>query len=89
MKLLLATLDSVGDGQARRNMLTALGDVRPTHLLDRTLREACGLDPASGEVVHERGLDVAHMQSEAISDHQRLDAPPMPDPKALAHKAAK
>ena len=35
MKMLLAALDGVGDGMARRNMLTALTDIRPTHLLDR------------------------------------------------------
>jgi tRNA 2-thiocytidine biosynthesis protein TtcA len=33
MKMLLATLDSLGDGAARQNMLHALSDVRPTHLL--------------------------------------------------------
>ena len=60
MKLLLAALDTLGDGQARRNMLSALADIRPTHLLDRKLREACGLDAGSGAVVHERGRLVAH-----------------------------
>ena len=32
-QMLLATLDGLGDGQARTNMLKALSDVRPTHLL--------------------------------------------------------
>merc|ERR1711937_717557 len=43
VKTLLAMLDALGDGKARQNMLSALSDVRPTHLLDRDLREACGL----------------------------------------------
>ena len=60
MKLLLAALDGVGDGAARTNMLRALSDVRPTHLLDRNLREACGLDRASGALRYERGRTVAH-----------------------------
>ena len=60
MKLLLAALDGVGDGAARANMLRALTDVRPTHLLDRELRAACGLDAASGALRHERGRTVAH-----------------------------
>jgi tRNA 2-thiocytidine biosynthesis protein TtcA len=60
MKMLLATLDAVGDGNARKNMLSALADVRPTHLLDRQLREACGLDASSGELLHPRGASVAH-----------------------------
>jgi len=61
MKMLLATLDSLGDGAARQNMLHALSDVRPTHLLDKELREACGLDAATGQLLYERGVAVAHM----------------------------
>jgi len=62
MKLLLSALDGVGDGTARATMLRALGDVRPTHLLDRALREACGLDAASGEVRDwARARHVAHV----------------------------
>ena len=60
MKVLLSALDGMGDGHARKNMLSALADVRPTHLLDRQLREACGLDAASGELLDERGVHVAH-----------------------------
>lgn len=48
------------DGAARKNMLSALADVRPTHLLDRDLREACGLHAASGELLDSRGETVAH-----------------------------
>lgn len=61
MKLMLSALDGMGDGAARTNMLRSLTDVRPTHLLDRTLREACGLDPASGVLLEERGRAVAHL----------------------------
>lgn len=61
MKVVLSALDGMGDGQARRNMLSALADVRPTHLLDRKLRTACGLDPASGELLDGRGAEVAHL----------------------------
>ena len=35
MKMLLATLEGLGDGSARRNMLRSLSDVRPTHLLEK------------------------------------------------------
>jgi tRNA 2-thiocytidine biosynthesis protein TtcA len=61
MKVVLSALDGMGDGQARRNMLSALADVRPTHLLDRKLRTACGLDAASGELLDPRGTEVAHV----------------------------
>eukprot|EP00316_Scyphosphaera_apsteinii_P001367 CAMPEP_0119302006 /NCGR_PEP_ID=MMETSP1333-20130426/3684_1 /TAXON_ID=418940 /ORGANISM="Scyphosphaera apsteinii, Strain RCC1455" /LENGTH=301 /DNA_ID=CAMNT_0007304231 /DNA_START=94 /DNA_END=999 /DNA_ORIENTATION=- len=60
IKLLLSALDALGDGTARRSMLTALSDVRPTHLLDRKLREACGLDARSGELIDPRGMFIAH-----------------------------
>ena len=61
MKVVLSALDGMGDGQARRNMLSALADVRPTHLLDRNLRAACGLDAANGELLDPRGAEVAHV----------------------------
>ena len=57
MKLLLQTLDSVNQN-ARKNLLNAMGDVRPSHLLDRGLRAACGLDADTGSVVHERALGI-------------------------------
>ena len=55
-QLLLHFLDAFGgDGEdVRENMLRALSDVRPSHLLDRDLRGACGLDPCTGEPVDER-----------------------------------
>ena len=55
-KQLLHFLDAFGgDGEdVRENMLRALSDVRPSHLLDRDLRGACGLDPCTGEPVDDR-----------------------------------
>ena len=55
-KQLLHFLDAFGgDGEdVRENMLRALSDVRPSHLLDRDLRGACGLDPGTGEPVDDR-----------------------------------
>ena len=75
MKLLLAALDAVGDGATRGNMLRAISDVRPTHLLDRELRVACGLDKASGALRFERGRDVAHCApSDLAADEVEVDA---------------
>jgi tRNA 2-thiocytidine biosynthesis protein TtcA len=55
-KQLLHFLDAFGgDGEdVRENMLRALSDVRPSHLLDRDLRGACGLDPCTGDPVDDR-----------------------------------
>jgi len=50
MKMLVGLLDSMNPN-AKRNMHTAMGDVRPSHLLDARLREACGLDGKTGEIV--------------------------------------
>jgi tRNA 2-thiocytidine biosynthesis protein TtcA len=59
-KQLLHFLDAFGgDGEdVRENMLRALSDVRPSHLLDRDLRGACGLDPCTGEPVDDRASRV-------------------------------
>ena len=35
--------------RAKQNLLHALSDVRPSHLLDQSLREAVGMDPVTGE----------------------------------------
>jgi tRNA(Ile)-lysidine synthase TilS/MesJ len=50
MKMLVGLLDSMNPN-AKRNIHNALGDVRPSHLLDTGLREACGLDGKTGEIV--------------------------------------
>ena len=58
-KLLLHALDAfAGADDARRNMLRALSDVRSSHLHDRALREAAGLDPLTGSPVHARSLPI-------------------------------
>ena len=50
VKLLLKTLQGMNP-TAGQNMLRACQDVRPSHLLDQSLREACGMDPITGQVV--------------------------------------
>ena len=47
VKLLLSTLQDLNPN-AKRNILNAMGDVRPSHLLDQDLRKACGMDPLTG-----------------------------------------
>lgn len=49
VKLLLKTLRGLNPN-AKQNILNAMGDVRPSHLLDQNLREACGMDPTTGEI---------------------------------------
>lgn len=53
VKLLLQTLESMNPN-ARKNLVNAMGDVRPSHLLDRGLRSACGLHAQTGSVVDQR-----------------------------------
>lgn len=50
MKMLVGLLDSMNPN-AKRNIHNALGDVRPSHLLDVGLRVACGLDGKTGEII--------------------------------------
>lgn len=50
VKLLLQTLQGMNP-TAGQNMLRACQDVRPSHLLDQSLREACGMDPVTGQVI--------------------------------------
>lgn len=48
VKLLLNTLQDLNPN-AKQNLLRAMSDIRPSHLLDQGLREACGMDPVTGE----------------------------------------
>lgn len=48
VKLLLNTLESLNPN-AKQNLLRAMSDIRPSHMLDQSLREACGMDPITGE----------------------------------------
>lgn len=51
VKMLLDSTFTMLNPNAKKNMLNAIGDVRPSHLLDVGLREACGLDGTTGEVI--------------------------------------
>lgn len=65
VKMLLDTLTLLNPN-AKRNMMNAMGDVRPSHLLDVDLREACGMDGATGEV-----LDLAKaLLVKGVTDNQ-------------------
>jgi hypothetical protein len=48
VKLLLSTLESFTP-DAKKNWLTSLSNVQPSHLLDQDLRRAVGMDPITGE----------------------------------------
>ena len=48
VKLLLQTLQDLNPN-AKQNMMNAMANVRPSHLLDQDLREACGMDRITGE----------------------------------------
>jgi tRNA 2-thiocytidine biosynthesis protein TtcA len=48
VKKLIASLHAE-NANVRGNMFNALRNVRPSHLLDRSLRELAGLDPSTGE----------------------------------------
>ena len=48
VKLLLQTLQDLNPN-AKQNLLNAMGDVRPSHLLDQNLRQACGMDRITGQ----------------------------------------
>jgi tRNA 2-thiocytidine biosynthesis protein TtcA len=49
VRLLLQTLQGMNP-TAGQNMLRACQDIQPSHLLDQSLREACGMDPVTGEI---------------------------------------
>lgn len=56
VKLLLSTLSSFNEN-AKQNMLNAMTNMRTSHLLGQTLREACGLlDPVTGQEVVNGGF---------------------------------
>lgn len=48
VKLLLNTLQELNP-TAKQNLLRAMSDIRPSHLLDQSLRAACGMDPITGD----------------------------------------
>ena len=46
--------------------MNAMGDVRPSHLLDRGLRTACGLDAHTGVVVDERAHGIRGYEGDPL-----------------------
>jgi len=59
VKMLVGTLDALSP-DARKNFVRAMGNVRPSHLLDVRLREACGLDGATGVAVEPERANLVH-----------------------------
>ncbi|CAM9995299.1 unnamed protein product, partial [Heterosigma akashiwo] len=50
VKMLVNTLTMLNPN-AKKNIMNAMSDVRPSHLLDVDLRVACGIDGATGEIL--------------------------------------
>jgi len=48
IKLLLETLLTFTP-DAKKNVMNAMGDIHPSHMLDQKLRKSCGMDPITGE----------------------------------------
>ena len=70
-KLLFDALETMNPN-ARRNVITALGNVKPSHLMDENLRVACGLDGITGDVVDEdRALLIG--ETTKVSDAGAVD----------------
>ena len=67
MALLLDTLEAINPN-ARKNLLNAMQDVRPSHMLDIGLREASGLDPVTGSVVSENARAMSAYRNDAVLD---------------------
>jgi tRNA 2-thiocytidine biosynthesis protein TtcA len=62
IKLLLDTLQGLNP-MAKKNILSAMSDVRPSHLLDQTLRRACGMNPITGDEVDDDDSDDTIIES--------------------------
>jgi len=66
VKMLLSSLELLNEN-VKRNLLKAISDVRPSHLLDQNLRSSCGLDPVTGEPVQPaeggRNIDIQNLTS--------------------------
>ena len=56
------------NSNARRNVITAMSKVKPSHLLDENLREACGLDRMTGSVVDETRAQLIGEKKVSSSD---------------------
>jgi len=58
VKLLLQTMESAFTKDTKKNMLNAMSDIKPSHLLDQQLRRAVGMDPITGEDEMDAHLEV-------------------------------
>ena len=52
----------------RKNLLNAMQDIRPSHMLDQGLREAAGLHPVTGSVVDSRARAMKGYKDDAVVD---------------------
>ena len=67
VRMLIDTLEALNPN-AKRNMMNAMADVRPSHLLDVGLREVCGMDGATGEIIDgERASKVKAISSNGLN----------------------
>ncbi|KAL3800937.1 hypothetical protein ACHAWO_000070 [Cyclotella atomus] len=72
-KLLVDAMESMNPN-ARRNVIKSLGNVRPSHLLDENLRDACGLDRVTGSVLDEdRARLIGEAKHDAMSSDEVID----------------
>jgi tRNA 2-thiocytidine biosynthesis protein TtcA len=72
-KLLVDAMESMNPN-ARRNVIKSLGNVRPSHLLDENLRDACGLDRVTGSVLDEdRARLIGEAKYDAMSSDEVID----------------
>ena len=51
VRMLVDTTLAMLNPNAKKNMINAMSDVRPSHLLDIDLRDACGIDGATGQII--------------------------------------
>jgi tRNA 2-thiocytidine biosynthesis protein TtcA len=71
-KLLVDAMESMNPN-ARRNVINSLGNVRPSHLLDENLRDACGLDRVTGGVIdEERAQLIGEVRYDAIKSDEEV-----------------
>ena len=79
VKLLVDSTLTMLNPNAKKNMINAMGDVRPSHLLDVGLREACGFDGATGEILEKervqaiKGYEDAKESTEEEIDDNTVD----------------
>jgi tRNA 2-thiocytidine biosynthesis protein TtcA len=74
VRMLLDAVEALSP-DAKKNMMNAMGDIRPSHLLDIGLREACGMDGATGMVVDPKRASLVKGYQESVpqDDDERSD----------------